>query len=134
MEWYGHVRVHIRRRSDHARAQLPIRLGRVRGPRRGGTEQRARALDRTHALQRERSGPRLAVPGAGAPLLDRLHRRAGGQCRAREFQFPTRAQVLDSGGNLFDAISIAVRAALSNTRIPKVTVVVNQTKKKRKGI
>eukprot|EP01104_Vermistella_antarctica_P009986 TRINITY_DN2633_c0_g1_i1.p1 TRINITY_DN2633_c0_g1~~TRINITY_DN2633_c0_g1_i1.p1 ORF type:complete len:293 (+),score=58.27 TRINITY_DN2633_c0_g1_i1:198-1076(+) len=30
--------------------------------------------------------------------------------------------VLDSGGNLFDAISIASRAALHNTMIPKVTV------------
>jgi len=31
--------------------------------------------------------------------------------------------VLDSGGNLFDAISIATRAALHNTRIPKLSVV-----------
>jgi exosome complex component RRP42 len=30
--------------------------------------------------------------------------------------------ILDSGGNLFDAVSIASRAALHNTRIPKVEV------------
>jgi len=33
------------------------------------------------------------------------------------------ALVLDSGGNLFDALSIATRAALYNTTIPQVTVV-----------
>lgn len=33
------------------------------------------------------------------------------------------ALVLDSGGNLFDALAIATRAALFNTRIPKINVV-----------
>jgi len=33
------------------------------------------------------------------------------------------ALVLDSSGNLFDALSIAVRAALSNTQIPKVKII-----------
>jgi len=33
------------------------------------------------------------------------------------------ALVLDSGGNLFDAVSIATRAALYNTVIPQITVV-----------
>jgi len=33
------------------------------------------------------------------------------------------ALVLDSGGNLFDALSIATRAALFNTTIPQVTVI-----------
>lgn len=31
--------------------------------------------------------------------------------------------VLESGGNLFDSISVAVRAALATTKIPKVTVI-----------
>eukprot|EP01087_Luapelamoeba_hula_P006224 TRINITY_DN16304_c0_g1_i1.p1 TRINITY_DN16304_c0_g1~~TRINITY_DN16304_c0_g1_i1.p1 ORF type:complete len:299 (+),score=30.56 TRINITY_DN16304_c0_g1_i1:17-913(+) len=30
--------------------------------------------------------------------------------------------VLDTGGNLYDAISLAIRAALFNTRLPKITV------------
>jgi len=33
------------------------------------------------------------------------------------------ALVLDSGGNLFDAVSIATRAALHNTVIPQITVI-----------
>jgi len=37
------------------------------------------------------------------------------------------ALVLDSAGNLFDAISITTRAALFNTRIPKVNVVQGET-------
>uniref|UniRef100_A0A6B2LD68 Ribosomal RNA-processing protein 42 n=1 Tax=Arcella intermedia TaxID=1963864 RepID=A0A6B2LD68_9EUKA len=32
------------------------------------------------------------------------------------------AMVLDSGGNLFDALSIAIRAALANTTLPTITV------------
>ena len=33
------------------------------------------------------------------------------------------ALVLDSSGNLFDCLSIATKAALHNTRIPKITIV-----------
>lgn len=103
-------------RPTHGKIEIAIECSPTAAPEFGGRGGQELSLELARALQRSLLG---GQSGAGAAIdLSALGIFDGKLC----WDLYIDGLVLSSGGNLLDALAIAVKAALSNTGIPKVEV------------